>query len=660
MEVINLSNLLKDNKLLMKEYDYEKNINMNLEKLTIGSHNKVWWICLNGHSFKQEIRSKAKGIGCPICNNKLVLKGYNDLATTNSKLLIEWNYEKNNLIGITPYNITKGAEKKVWWICNKCNQSYECFAYSKKENVGCPYCSSKIIKKGLNDIFTKKPNLEKSWDYNKNNINPYTLSISSHKKVWWICNKCNKSFSRKISDIDSDVVLCKECSISDGAVKRVHTIIKNNGSLMDNYPNIAKEWDYEKNVITPDKVTSNSKMKAYWICPNGHSYQSTLSHRINGRRCPICSREMSISFPEKAIVYYISKIEKNIIESFKPDFLSGKEIDIYLPDKNIGIEYDGFAWHKNKLRDIEKNNLCNDNNIKLIRIRENGCPKLDNTSEDYYFEKNENFSNLNEIISRIIKDLYNVEIEVNIEKDRFEIYKVVNYSIKERSLENMRPDIAREWDYQKNEDLKPSQFYSHSSKKFWWICPKGHSYYTSIAKRTDGGGCPYCSNEKILKGYNDLLTTNNEILKEWNYQKNNLNKIFPDEVSKGSHKKVWWICKNHHEWEASINNRIKGRNCPYCSGRKKIVGLNDLATTNPEILEMWDYEKNEKKTPNEFSKGSDYVAWWICPRCKNNWQQRISHITKGIGCPDCHFNPYKINRCKNEGKYFNRNHHRNY
>lgn len=636
-----MSNKLIDNKELMKEYDYEKNHDIELDKLTVGTHKKVWWICPKNHSFMQEVRSKVKGIGCPVCSNKLVLKGYNDLATTNPELLEEWDYKNNDLVHITPYNITKGAEKKVWWICNQCKQSYQNFAYSKKVNIGCPYCSSKIIKKGLNDIFTKKPNWEKSWDYKKNNIDPYSLSVSSHKNVWWICINCNKSFSRKVSDIDDEYVLCKECCISKGTSKRIETIINKKGSFMDNYMNIAKEWDYEKNNITPDKVASNSKIKAYWICQNGHSYQSTLSHRISGRGCPVCSREMSISFPEKSIFYYISKIEKNIIESYKPDFLNGKEIDIYLPDKNIGIEYDGSAWHKDKLRDIEKNILCNDNNIKLIRVRENGCPILKSTSVDYYFEKTENFSNLNEIISKIIKDLYKIKIDVDIKRDRFEIYKIVNYSIKDKSLENMYPDIAKEWDYKKNDELKPSQFYSHSSKKFWWICPKGHSYNTSIAKRTAGSNCPYCSSEKLLKGYNDLATTNPELLNEWNYEKNNINSIFPDIVSKGSHKKVWWVCKNGHEWEALISNRIKGRNCPYCSGKKKIVGINDLATTNPEILNMWDYKKNQKKSPCNFSRGSDYKVWWICPKCKNSWEQRISHITKGIGCPKCHYNPYK-------------------
>ena len=636
-----MKNLLRDNKELMKQWDYSKNKEFDLNKITIGNKNKAWWICPKGHSYEQVIHSKSKGIGCPVCSNKLVLKGYNDIATTDPELLDEWDYEKNAANNITPYNITKGAERKVWWICKECNQSYECFAYSKKANAGCPYCSSKIIKKGINDLFTKNPKWKRNWDFKNNKIDPYNLSSKSHKKAHWICNQCGKSFIRAISDIDSDIVLCKNCSISNGAKKRINTIISNNGSFLDNYPELAQEWDYKKNNTTPDKMATNSKNKVYWVCPNGHSYQATLSHRINGRGCPTCSKEMSISFPEKAVVYYISKIEKNIIESFKPAFLNGGEIDIYLPNKNIGIEYDGSAWHKNKLRDIKKNNMCIDNNIKLIRIREKGCPILDNTSIDYYFKKTENFINLNEIIFKIIKNLYKVEAEVNIERDRFEIYKLVNYSIKEKSLENMYPKIAREWDYEKNEGLAPSQFYSHSSKKFWWICPKGHSYNTSIAKRTDGANCPYCSNEKILKGYNDLVTKNQELLKEWNYEKNNLNKVYPDIVSRGSHKKVWWKCKNGHEWEALISNRVKGRNCPYCSGRKKIIGVNDLATTNPEILEMWDYEMNEKKSPSDYSKGSDYMAWWKCPKCNNSWRQRISHITKGIGCPACHSNPYK-------------------
>ena len=81
-------------------------------------------------------------------------------------------------------------------------------------------------------------------------------------------------------------------------------------------------------------------------------------------------------------------------------------------------------------------------------------------------------------------------------------------------------------------------------------------------------------------------------MKEWDYSKNT---IKPDEVTKGTHKKIWWICSNNHSYEATIPARRRGTGCPYCSGNKILVGFNDLATTNPELLEKWNYEKNNNK-----------------------------------------------------------------
>lgn len=648
MEVIFLSNLLKDNKKLMAEYDFKKNKEIDLEKVKIGTHKKAWWICSNGHSYEQEIRSKAKGIGCPICSNKIVVKGFNDLATTNKELLSEWNYEKNNKNNITPYNITKGAEKKVWWICPRCKESYECLVYSKKEKVGCPYCSSKIFKIGLNDIFTLNPNWEKYWDYNRNNklgINPYKIASNSHVKVFWICSSCGNSFQKSLTKT-KNIVLCSACFKNKGTIDRIKTYIEKHGSLLDNYPEIAKEWDYEKNeTLKPSDITSQSSQKVWWICPNGHSYKSSVSHKVYGRGCPKCSKEKSISFPEKAIVYYLNKVSSKVIESYQPLFLNGKEIDIYIKDKNIGIEYDGANWHKDINRDLEKNKLCYENDTPLYRIREKNCPILNSSSKDIYLENDDNYESLNKAIHDFIVKIYNKNIDVNIENDKIEILKLVSYTIKQKSLEFLFPEIAKEWNYEKNMGLLPSQFYATSSRKVWWICPKGHSYECTISHRTtDNNGCPYCSNQKVLVGYNDLATTNPEILKEWNYNKNNELDILPTKVFKGSHKKVWWICNENHEWQASISNRIKGRGCPVCSNRLIVKGINDLTTTHKEILKMWDYKKNMEDNilPEKLSYGSSQKVWWICPNCSNKWKQRINHIVNGTGCPNCHFNPYKM------------------
>lgn len=172
----------------------------------------------------------------------------------------------------------------------------------------------------------------------------------------------------------------------------------------------------------------------------------------------------------------------------------------------------------------------------------------------------------------------------------FVVLKVMLY-MSDRLIDNK--ELMKEWNQEKNILYNPADLTSGSSKKVWWKCEKGHEYKSSIVNRTKSKGtcCPYCSGNKVLKGFNDIASTNPELLKEWDYSKNT---IKPDEVTKGTHKKIWWICSNNHSYEATIPARRRGTGCPYCSGNKILVGFNDLATTNPELLEKWNYEKNNK------------------------------------------------------------------
>ena len=480
----------------------------------------------------------------------------------------------------------------------------------------------------------------KYWDFAKNEkdgINPSKLGRNSHTKAFWVCSNCGCSFERTISKV-KETVLCKDCSIKKGVTKRIKTYTEKYGSLLEMYPEIIREWDYEKNSgLDPNEITSHSSQKVWWFCPNGHSYKSSISHKVVGRGCPKCSKEKSISFPEKAIVYYLNKVDDEIIESYQPEFLNGKEIDIFIKNKNIGIEFDGANWHKDTSRDLEKNKLCFDNKITLYRIRENKCPILNDTSKDIYIEMNDNYKSLEEVISNLIKKIYKKDVIVNIDQDRMEILKLVSYTIKQKSLELLFPEIAKEWDYEKNKGLLPSQFYATSSRKAWWICAKGHSYDCTISHRTvDNNGCPYCSNQKVLRGFNDLETTNPKLLEEWKYEKNNKEGTFPYNVFQGTHKKVWWKCNKGHEWLASVVNKSR-RGCPVCSNNLIIKGINDITTTHKDILSMWDCENNNKNNwyPENYSYGSSQKVWWICPTCGNKWQQRINHIVNGVGCPKC-------------------------
>ena len=154
-------------------------------------------------------------------------------------------------------------------------------------------------------------------------------------------------------------------------------------------------------------------------------------------------------------------------------------------------------------------------------------------------------------------------------------------------LATVNPEIASEWHPTKNVNLNPTQLTFSSNKKVWWICKHGHEWYASVASRTNKShqnGCPVCAGQKVLAGFNDLATVNPNLALEWHPTKNG--DLKPTQVTVSSNKKVWWMCKHGHEWQAIIYNRTnKSRpcGCPVCAGRKVLAGFNDLTTVNPEL-----------------------------------------------------------------------------
>ncbi len=142
-------------------------------------------------------------------------------------------------------------------------------------------------------------------------------------------------------------------------------------------------------------------------------------------------------------------------------------------------------------------------------------------------------------------------------------------------IENDRQDLLKEWDTLNNNKLgKTIHNVSSGSSAFklHWICKEGHRFQQIAYNRTrNTQGCPYCSNIKIKSGINDLKTyclynNREDILKEWDYEKNETIGLHIDTVSRGTIKKAYWKCENGHSWYAGINSRVGGhRGCPYCN-----------------------------------------------------------------------------------------------
>ena len=509
----------------------------------------------------------------------------------NSDLIDEWNWEKNNILGLSPENISNSSNEKVWWKCRVCNNEWMAtisHRTSKNKPTGCPRCAR--IKRGkerhLNNIKNKNiallfPSLLDDWDYNRNILLPEEVTKGTKGLFWW---KCKEGHSWKTAIYAR--ATGHGCPYCKGRLA-----IKGENDLETVVPDLAKEWNYEKNDgLTPDMVKSYSNKKVWWICRYGHEWVASINNRHQKRGCPICSQYMRVSLPEKAIFYYLAQVVA--VEQNKK--LSGinAELDLFIPSLNLAIEYDGKAWHKNVERDLKKDNYCFNNGINIVRIREEGTPFYNSIAKFIYTtEPDNNLIYMQPVIEKVvdyINNTYNTNfcLEICLERDYNSILSQIRKYNNQKSLAKMFPKLLKEWNYYKNGELNPEFVFAGSSKKVWWICEKGHEWRTTISNRTNASNknlCPYCQRKKTIVGENDIVSLGCEFLKDWDYSKN---QIEPNQYMKNSGKKVWWKCAEcGFEWQATIDQRSKA-GCKYC-GRKRGADKRRRMVLNVDTQEVF-------------------------------------------------------------------------
>lgn len=173
--------------------------------------------------------------------------------------------------------------KKIAIRCRK-HGLFECFAgnhVNQKIKSGCPYCAGKALFRGENDLTTVFPNIAPYYDTDKNGNTASDIFAKSNKKVWWICDN-GHSFSMKVLNRVRKEKSCPYCS--------GQKLLTGFNDLKTIYPNIASEWDYDKNEGSPSDYRYGSGYKVWWICKNCKaSYQSPINVHIKGHKCPYCS-----------------------------------------------------------------------------------------------------------------------------------------------------------------------------------------------------------------------------------------------------------------------------------------------------------------------------------------------------------------------------------
>ncbi|MCM3323281.1 zinc-ribbon domain-containing protein [Cytobacillus kochii] len=646
-----------DKRPLLAEWHYEKNENLDPKALGYGSQKKVWWIGRCNHQWMATVKNRSKGTGCPICyeqktGRKLVQRrglkqGINDFATEHPELLKEWDFNKNE--SLVPSECMSGSRKKVWWICSKCAQSYQSSPSDRIRGRECPneLCrkekQAENIKKALvkrrGSLLEHNPELAIEWHPSKNGeLTPENISPASDVKVWWL-GACNHEWQATPSN---RVRMKSGCPICSNKV-----ILIGFNDLTTTHKELCEEWDYEKNSdLSPTEVVAGTHKRVWWLCKKGHSFKASISNRSkkNGTGCPECDIERKSSYNEKVIFYYLKMLFIDAQENYRPHFLNRKELDIFIPSLSLAIEYDGEYYHKDVLKDITKNELCKENEIDVIRIREPNCPVLPE-KYNHFMRKTLNETEMKDCVEYIIgyvNEKYRLSLvaDIDLSRDRPKIMEMYLISEKAKSLAFMNPDLSKDWHPTKNGLLIPENISYSSNKNVWWLGQCGHEWEAKVNNRFNGNGCPKCyenstgrkigHRRSLRKGINDLATENPALANQWHPIRNG--DLLPSNFLSGSHKKVWWLGVCGHEWEAAIGSRDSGVGCPYCSNKKVLEGFNDIASQNPILANEWHPTKNGDLKATDVILNGGKKVWWF-GKCEHEWQAKTVNRNRGTGCP---------------------------
>ena len=328
---------------LMKEWVFEKNV-INPYTITPGSGAKVWWRCGKcryewyGLVYSRARLSIGANVsGCAACSGRVV-NSVNSVSVVAPHLVGEWSKVNKT----SPDTVPAGSGKKVWWVCSICSYEWKAKVYKRvkvNSKLSCPMCLNKVVG-SKNNLYDNEPTIMKDWDYSKNVINPRLIYRATTKRAWWKCSVCSYSWKTRIRHRTADPFSgCPNCSGS---------VLNNSNKFSTLFPDLLKEWDYEKNTVSPENCFVRSPLIIWWVCSQcTYEWKSFLYSRTGlvPSGCPKCAKG-SVS---KISQEWLDSLDvKSLIKEYRINIVgSFIKVDAYDPETNTVYEFLGDYWHGN-------------------------------------------------------------------------------------------------------------------------------------------------------------------------------------------------------------------------------------------------------------------------------------------------------------------------
>lgn len=555
---------------------FECNPSIEVNSEYQGSNSPIEVTCkVCGYIWSPRPSSLLRGTGCPYC-------------VGNIKRTHEDFIEKLNEINPTIEVLEKyvNTDTKIKVKCKNCGREWHSTPNNLLDGHGCGRCAGR---KSHNEFVEELKRINP-------NIIVLEQYIDRNTYVDVKCKTCGYEWKSKPSQLLGGHG-CHKCAIknqSDLLRKSQEQFEKELASIN---PSIIVLGVY-KNNMTPIEVKCTKCDNVWQARPDG---------LLKGIGCPKCAKYLHTSYPEQAIFFYIKKAFPDAINSYKDLFEKNMEIDIFIPSINLGIEYDGRAWHKGSKsfeREVTKFSICKEHGIRLIRVKERQQESDSITADQIIYAE----STLEETINKVA-DLLDIEFDIDLVRDRiiiFDQYKSMNTNDEFlRKLNKINPNVI------------PLSRYTLSSHKIKCRCKKcGYEWMATPNKLLIGRGCPKCSGRMKKDtaqfiGELENVNPNIEVIGEY------INALSPIDVR----------CKKcNYNWSPTASSILNGNGCPKCSRRIKITHeqfIDELKNVDDNIMLLGEYKT--KRTP----------VLVKCKKCGRVWKTTPDNLLRGHGCAKC-------------------------
>lgn len=607
------------------QWNFQKNGALRPEEFLSASMKRVWWICEKDHEWEAAINSRSAGIkkyagnGCPYCSNRKTGYG-NDIATTHPDLSLEWHPGKND--NLKPSQFTSGSHKKVWWKCTEGHEWPATITERTTGGTGCPYCPKQYgscngarLASPEYNFALKNPQAATEWLKEKNNnLAPTEVTPSSGRKFWFKCPNGHEYLQSLASRTEG-----RGCTYCAGK------LVLPEESLAAKYPEIAAQWDYEKNADGPESFTPYSGQKVWWRCPKGkdHSWEVGIGSRTRqDSGCPYCApTNRRVSAGSNLTVTHPTLMQEW-------DFESNSDLDPtqLLAGTDLKAAWKCARGHKWKAA------------ISSRALSGRGCPKcrtsISRIELRVFSELFEAFGNVkhHQFIDGIECDILiegTPPIAVEVDGRYWHRNKAKIDAEKNKKLASLGVIVVRVRDHQlgrlsahdvlvDEDNLVPRDVANLIAN----ICsisgrePAAYldAYADSSTFRAEERFRKISDRLPLPPEGRSLAELHPDLAATWDHEKNN--PIVPEQFTPGSKEEVWWRCPEGHSFQRMIYLYTKGTGrCPHCFGSstRDFVPLkeNSFGGVRPDLLASWHPTKNEVST-FEVTPSSNKLRWWVC------------------------------------------------